>query len=338
MTDLKPPRSTANPVPVRRVGSVRRTTSIDVTWTDGPNGPRRFEGRARDVLKGTDGMDRVRAAAEMSALVTFDRTITAITATPSPPGLERLVGERGGGHLRMVLGEILPGLIAEAHPLYLLLDDISGTSLVSNWGWSQWGEDWIERMRTATGAVNLAEMLSDRTNVCWGFQPGFSSHNLESRFSDQTAADGKELRNPEDPAGWHDFPVSEGIAFRRARRIDVWRESGELRVEASFQDSAPRPDGGRAALHEYVIRAKLDPATLALETLEPEGRVLPFHECPGAITNARGLIGTPLGQIREAVLGKLRGPQGCTHLNDALRALAEVPRLLESLDAELATA
>ncbi|MDE2597436.1 MAG: DUF2889 domain-containing protein, partial [Sphingomonadales bacterium] len=33
----------------------------------------------------------------------------------------------------------------------------------------------------------------------------------------------------------------------------------------------------------------------------------------------------------DAVLDQLRGPAGCTHLNDAMRALADVPRLLERL-------
>jgi hypothetical protein len=32
------------------------------------------------------------------------------------------------------------------------------------------------------------------------------------------------------------------------------------------------------------------------------------------------------------VLNDLRGPRGCTHLNDALRALADVPKLLKYLD------
>lgn len=338
MPDPQPPRSTANPSPVRRAGSIRRTTSLDVTWTDGPTGPRRFEGRARDVLKPASGPDRLRAEAELTALVDFDRKITQLTARPSPEGIERLVGERGGGHLRGALRDLLPGLIEQAHPLYLLLDDISGTSLVSNWGWSQWSEDWAEQMRLSSGARDMQAMMDERKDVCWGFREGSSALDASRHFSREPAADGKDLRNPEDPAGWHAFPEHDGLSFRRARRIDLWREADRVAIEASFQDSAPRPDGGRAALHEYVIRASLDPETLVLTALDPEGRVLPFHECPGAIANARGLIGTPLGGIREAVLGNLRGPLGCTHLNDALRALAEVPELLAELDEALVLA
>lgn len=337
MPDPQPPRSTANPSPPRRPGSIRRTTSIDVTWTDGSVGPRRFEGRARDVLKPLSGPDRIRVEASMTAIVDFDRRITALASEPSPPSLASLVGERGGGHLRGVLRERLPELIEAAHPLYLLLDDISGTSLVSNWGWSQWNADWAEQMRADAG-VSLQDMMDERKDVCWGFREGSTALDASKHFHREEAADGKDLRNPDDPAGWHDFPPSEGVSFRRARRIDLWREADRVGIEASFQDSAPRPGGGRAALHEYVIRASLDPDTLELTRLDPEGRVLPFHECPGAIPGARALVGTPLGEIRQAVLGRLRGPQGCTHLNDALRALAEVPALLTELDEALAPA
>jgi len=35
--------------------------------------------------------------------------------------------------------------------------------------------------------------------------------------------------------------------------------------------------------------------------------------------------------LRKTVLSKLAGTAGCTHLNDVLRALAEVPQLLEKL-------
>ena len=45
------------------------------------------------------------------------------------------------------------------------------------------------------------------------------------------------------------------------------------------------------------------------------------------------IVGTPLGELRTTVLERLSGTRGCTHLNDAMRALAEVPTLLTELDA-----
>lgn len=335
MTVPAPVRDTANPSPLRRPGSIRRTSSIDVTWQGDMTTPRLFSGRARDIVRTAAGEDRVRAEASMEAVIDAERTISAISAAPAPANLSELVGKRGGGHLRGVLRELFPAMIADAHPLYLLLDDISGTSLVSNWAWSQWGESWLEKMGAAEGTATMEEMLAARSNICWGFQPGFSSHMMESRDHHRDAADGKDLRNPADPDGWHLFPQSDSVSFRRARRIDVWREGDGIAVEASFQDSAPRSEGrGRAALHEYIVRLRAHANSGVIESLDPEPRVLPFHECPGAIANARSLIGTPIAAVRETVLEKLRGPAGCTHLNDALRALAEVPQLLAALDAQ----
>jgi hypothetical protein len=329
---LEPPRQTANPAPVRPSGSVRRTSSIDVAWPAGGTGEKVLHGRSRDfVTPAGDGEGAVRAAAAMETTLQLDRTITAITSTPAPPHLQRLVGQRGGGHLRMLMREVMPELIADADPLYLLLDDISGVSLISAWAWSLWNPDWLSAMPQAGG--DLAKMMEERVDVCWGFQRGNSSFDPDRR--DQVGnADAGELRNPADITGWHEFPELDGVSMRRARRIDVWRDaaSGLIHIDSAFQDSAPRPTGGRAALHEYRLSAAADPVSLELVTLEPEARVLPFGECPGAIGNARALVGTSLPEIRQTVLNDLRGPRGCTHLNDALRALADVPKLLEYLD------
>jgi hypothetical protein len=318
---------------------VRRTTSLDVEWLGGMEGERRIHGRARDILTPASGSAQVLAEARMEAGLSFDRTITALSATPSPPRLPELVGQRGGGHLRLVMGEVLPELIAAGAPLYLLLDDISGTSLVCSWAWSLWNADWLRDVQAAMAKEQVDKMIGPRADVCWGLRVGNSGLNPDRESLTNTPAEGGDLRNPADPEGWHDFPEITGVSMRRARRIDVWRDaaSGLIHIDSAFQDSAPhppKPDGtpnGRAALHEYRLTATVDPATLELLTLEPEPHVLPFAECPGAVANARALVGTPLPKIRAAVLAELRGPAGCTHLNDALRALAEVPMLLAQL-------
>jgi hypothetical protein len=43
------------------------------------------------------------------------------------------------------------------------------------------------------------------------------------------------------------------------------------------------------------------------------------------------MAGTPLADLRAAVLDRLKREKGCTHLNDALRALADVPTLVAHL-------
>ena len=103
--------------------------------------------------------------------------------------------------------------------------------------------------------------------------------------------------------------------------------AGLIRIDSAFQDSAKRKSVGRVAIHEYLLSATADLATGEWLTIEPEARILPFSECPGAIRNTQRLIGSRISDIRDEVLAQLRGPEGCTHLNDALRALAEVPKL-----------
>ena len=324
-----PPRSTANPAPARTADSVRRTMSIDVSWPEGEGGERLFIGRCRDYRTPADGGDgAVIDEAEFRAALTQDRTITAIAATPAHAGIERLVGVRGGNHLRLFIKETMPELIARGEPIYLPLDDISGTALVSSFAWSQWQDNWAERLRERMDPGQLEQMMKDRVNICWGLQEG-NSGVTGAATRNVAEADAGDVRNPEDPQGWHELPDAEGPGFRRARRIDVSRDeaAGLIRIAAAFQDSAKRQTQGRVAIHEYNIVATADLASGKLLTLEPEARILPFGECPGAVHNTQRLVGRTLHEIREAVLENLRGPQGCTHLNDALRALAEVPKL-----------
>jgi hypothetical protein len=324
-----PPRQTNNPAPARPANSVRRTMSIDVSWPDGGDGDRLFIGRCRDYRTQVDGGEGTTLdAAEFRARLDEEKAITSITATPAPPKIDSLVGVRCGNHLRLFMKETMPELISEGAPIYLPLDDLSGTSLVSAFAMSQYHEDWQEKLRERIGTEEMDRMMTQRVNVCWGLAEGNSGVTGTVR-SDIAQADAEDVRNPADPNGWHDLPDNEGPGFRRARRIDVTRDdaAGLIRVNASFQDSAKRPVGGRVAIHEYDLDATIDLPSGELLTLTPHPRILPFGECPGAVHNTQRLIGRKISHIREAVLEELRGPKGCTHLNDAMRALAEVPKL-----------
>jgi hypothetical protein len=280
-------------------------------------------GRARDYFTPADtGKGEVLAEAGYRAKIAQDRTITSIAGEYSILGLDRLIGVRGGNHLRLFIKENMPQLIASGAPLYLPLDDISGAALVSPFAWAQWHGTWAERV--AVGNF-------DRINVCWGLKEGNSGVTGATQ-GNVADADAGDLRNPADPEGWHRLHDAEGPGFRRARRIDVMRDvAGMIRIDAAFQDSAQRGDGGRVAIHEYNLVVTANPETLEILTLEPEARILPFSECPGAIQNAKRLIGSRISDVRESVVAQLRGPEGCTHLNDALRALAEVPKLAQDL-------
>jgi hypothetical protein len=119
--------------------------------------------------------------------------------------------------------------------------------------------------------------------------------------------------------------------MRRARRIDTWFDGDAIAMDAFFQDSATIPAGGRVAVHEYQLRASADRRSGTLTSVTAVPRVLPYPECPLAAVNVDRVVGTPFAVLRERVLEELKGTAGCTHLNDMLRALAEVPILVRGL-------
>ena len=322
----------AGHAPLRPSNSVRRTSSIDMTWPEGRDQPMAFLGRARDVYTGDpDVPPTVLAEDTMTARVERDRTLAAIATTPPRDAVAKLVGLRGGGHLRTALKDILPQERIAGSPLYLLLDDLSGTSLIAGWAWSRWPgyAPELERALRSDPA-----MRAKMEGVCISFQPGLNAMSEEYGSSDHhRTARVLSLVNPEDPSGWHPLPLETGLSMRRARRIDVWLEGDVVRMDAAFQDSASLPDGGREAVHEYSVTATADLASMTLINVNPRPHVLPYPECPAAVANVGRLTGTPLAELREVVLERLGKTTGCTHLNDALRALAEVPQLLHQLKA-----
>lgn len=294
-------------------------------------------GRARDIVTPRSGGTPIACDADsFEVQLKPDRTIVAIAADPIRPGLSRLVGERGGGRLRQMLEEIVPEERRHATPLYLILDDLSGVSLVAGWAWSQWNPNWLVEIRAAMNNPELAKAFPTREGVCIGFAPGSAALSTESFTANSNHSDNRlgtpapDLRHPDDPEGWHDFTVQDDVGMRRARRIDVWLDD-VIVIDSAFQDSASTPAGGRAVIHEYRLNVTADPHSLRILSIDAEPRVLPHAECTAAPLNLTRLIDTPLSALRERVLAELRGTAGCTHLNDALRALAEVPVLLKYL-------
>lgn len=81
-------------------------------------------------------------------------------------------------------------------------------------------------------------------------------------------------------------------------------------------------------MHESVVRATADPLSQRLLSVTADPRVLPY---PMAVANVGRMVGTPLTDLRTAVLEQLKGIDGSTHLNDVLRSLAEVPVLVRPL-------
>ncbi|HEX8594976.1 MAG TPA: DUF2889 domain-containing protein [Pseudomonas sp.] len=319
--------------PLRQGRSVRRTSSIDVTWAEGYGSPGYFQGIGRDVYTDQPGSaPQVLIEQRFAALLSAEREIIELSTSPARSTVAALVGLNAGSQLRKTLNEALPEDRADSRPLYLLLDDLAGASLVANWAWSRWEDDWLSHFVPVGDAEALAQRRERMTGVCTGFAEG-SSALTDIRGQQGNARVVPGLANPDDPAGWHALPAHAGVNMRRARRIDVWREDGVIRIDAMFQDTASTPGGERMAVHEYALQATAEQGSGKLLLLAAQPRVLPYPECPAAAGNIARLIGLPLASLRQQVLVMLRRELGCTHLNDALRALAEVPALIAGIDA-----
>jgi len=320
-------RGPAEATPPRRPGSVRRTSTIDMQWPAGPGTQLRLHGRARDLLTPADGSEpAVLREDTMSVGVnSATRTIEDIDAYPHRPEVTRMIGARGGGSSRSVLAEVMADEADAGTPLYLLLDDIAGASLIAGFAYSRWMDRKLLLQAVSAAPVRNME------GVCTGFQPGSGAlmPDGSSKWNQQVQPVGP-LPRDDDPHGWHQVEDVTGIAMRRARRIDV-HAGDTITIDSMFQDSSTVPTGGRVAVHEYRLTATADPATGELLSIDADPRVLPYDECPLASLNVGKILGTPLADLRSVVLEKFAGTEGCTHLNDAMRALAEVPTLVREL-------
>jgi Protein of unknown function (DUF2889) len=315
----------------RRPGSARRTSSIDMTWPGGAFGsPLHLEGRARDLFTPMSGEPIVVGEAEMLVTVGPDRTIETVATTPARPGIDALIGAKGGTYLRTAIDAALPGERQAATPLHLLLDDVAGASLVAGAAWIPWFTGTPSPPKRADG-----EQFGVRKGriICSGLRPdGSAQTGIETGQGPGLAVRrAGDLGTAADPWGWHEFPEHPPVCMRRHRRVDVRPDGDILVVEAFFRDSFWNPDGTEMAMHEYTVDAEVDAEMLTLRSVHAHPRVLPFPECQWAAPHVDLLIGLEVTSFRTEVQSTLFELKCCTHLNDMLRGLAEVPSLVAEL-------
>ena len=106
-------------------------------------------------------------------------------------------------------------------------------------------------------------------------------------------------------------------------------DGDELVVDAFFRDSCWEPDGSEIVLHEYDGRRRAStPRRRRCGDRAATPHVLPFPECQWAPQHVVLLVGHAGARVPHRRADR-RSPssQCCTHLNDMLRCLAEVPAL-----------
>ncbi|HEY2331710.1 MAG TPA: DUF2889 domain-containing protein [Acidimicrobiales bacterium] len=330
--------------PARRPGSIRRTTSIDMLFPDGMTGGLTLQGRGRDLVTGPGGETEVVDRAAITVVTEGPaRTVASLTLEPPVAGLDALVGAPVVAGFRKVLAQRLAEVLDRGGVDALLLDDLTGAGIVSGSATGraaiELGIQWPPPPPEGEDGSGLPPGRRVRIGgpgpaVCIGHIPGgvMAQRTAEGRPLLGQGPPAPLLTLADDPLAWHDEPPLPPRSMRRKRRIDIWRQDGQVWLDSHFRDSHVEADGVETAVHEYEISAELSGDGLVVQHVEVRPRSLPGPECPGAAASAQRIVGEPISILRDLVRTQLRGETTCTHLNDQLRSLADVPVLLAELD------
>ncbi|VEG45905.1 Protein of uncharacterised function (DUF2889) [Mycolicibacterium flavescens] len=319
VTDIVGPQRPVETWPTLVAGALRRTSTID-THPDGA-ADSDVDLRARDVVVRRGAVEVLDEIAVRARLV--DRAIETIEAVPGDDRLGRLVGKRVGPGFRSTVGELLPAEVHGSTLLHLLLDDWVGAALVSGYA-----------LQHATIIAGTEEKLPPGTadrmaGICAGFAPEASLVAYARRLGTIPSVHGPQAP-PIELDGMHAVEPLGAHGMRRLRRLDLHpAEQGVSRFDAHFRDSYVDGDGVETIVHEYTLAGAVDVATRTITAISADVRVLPWQECPGAVGSAQRVQGMRLVEVRDRVRREFVGTSTCTHLNDTLRAIADLDALFE---------
>ncbi len=313
--------------PRRAPGSVRRTSTLDFRRDEGLAGSVRLDARARDLFSRLDGTTEELATATVAGTIDWaTRTLAEISSEPDVAGVDDLVGAPIASGFRARLAAALPDQVAARSLLHLLLDDLPGAELVSGYA--------LQRAGTYGSMVVTEESMAGMVDLCAGWAGDATLFQVvrgEGVIATPMGPPAPRIERNDDPVGWHETDPLGPHSSRRRRSLDlVPTDDPEVwRFVAHFRDSHMDDERIETVVHEYTVDGTVDAPTRRLLDAQATARVLPWVECPGAVPSAAGLAGTTLGELRHRVRMEMRGVHTCTHLNDTMRAIADLDALLE---------
>lgn len=315
LTGVNDPLTTT---PRRQPGWIRRTTSTDVQPL--ADGGLRLVGAARDVRTGDDGAAATMAEASVTAVVDAQHDLRSLTTEPEHAATTTtLLGHAVGRGFRSTVHERLPSGLVQSTLLGRLLDELPVAILISGYGRLYAGE-------LGTAAAEAGPLQAD---ICAGWRSDGTMLVSLRETGTMPVPMGPEAPSltADDADAWHVLPTLPAGAMRRQRLLDLG--PGTVRpVYAMFRDThADESTGTATVLHEYSLTASYDAGADRLLDVEANPQVLPWGECPAAAASARRVSGRAPHELRDVVRSELRGTSTCTHLNDLLRSLADVPAL-----------
>ena len=313
--------------PTRMPGSIRRTSTLDFRRPQGIEGPVRLDARARDLLTLADGSAEVLTTATLSGTIDWStRTLVDVESDPVTPALADLVGGSVASGFRARLAVAVPEHVAARTLLHLLLDDLPGAELVSGYA--------LQRAGSYGDMPVTEESMAGMVDLCAGWAGDATLLEIvrsEGLIATPMGPPAPRIERDDDPVGWHEIDALGPHSSRRRRRLDLMPtdDPGVWRFAAHFRDSHMDDAGNETVVHEYTVAGTVDTATRRLVEAEAAARVLPWVECPGAVPSAATMAGASLADLRHRVRKEMRGVHTCTHLNDTMRAIADLDVLLE---------
>jgi len=299
-------------------------------------------GVGRDLVTSVDGLAAVVDAGSFEATVDYAdaQRVVALATTPAVAGLDQLIGRSASTGFRAALDDVVAGQGLVGGPVYQLLDDLPVATLISGYSPQQAmaargsGSDAPARRMQRRAPEGLE--LIQQADLCAGWKAGGTIMRgmAEGVPPVVTGPDAPALDRPDDPWAWHELPGElPALGMRRRRRMDVIpaADHATVQVDAHFRDSHMDDEGTETIVHEYVVGVLLDGHELRVLDSRATPRVLPWFECPEAAGSAERLVGRGLDGLRASVRAEFLGAGTCTHLNDALRALEDVPALVRHL-------
>jgi hypothetical protein len=312
--------------PDRLPGSIRRTTTIQSVWLAPAYRTLVQTAYGRDLLTDIDGRAVVTDRCHLDLHAAGrEKSVQHVVSDPPIPNLHLLEGAKLSGGFRKIVGTRLS--VAAGSVAALLLDDLPAAAFVST-------AAPVRANLEATGQIP-ASALRERVHpaMCIGHRPAgvLAQRRKEGRpLLGQGPAAGS-LARPDDALAWPEDSVPPVHGMRRVRRVDVRIADNEVLVDTHFRDTYREGSGLESVMHEYEVLARAKTDDLVVREIEVRPRVLPGPDCPAAAASAQAVVGWPFEQLRAVVRAELDDDTVCTHLNDQLRACADVPGLVEIL-------
>jgi hypothetical protein len=296
---------------------------LDYDWLDEVDV--RVHGEARDLVVDASGTSRV-VQESLVTMETSEGLLATVMLEPDEIDHTALIGVSPRQGFRRHVRNLYGDATSAGSTLALLLDDLPAALVVAGYVHA--------RARRADGrpGPSLSSGYVPQADLCAGWRADGTMmvairSNEELPFLPIPPVPNPAPIDQEWPTRAIPAP-----GLRRARRIDVTVEPDRWQVDAWFRDTYSAPDGKCGAVHEYTLDATINPEDHSVREIRAVPHALPWFECPAAADPISKLVGSSVDAFRTEVPLRLTGVECCTHLNNELRALADLPHMVDAFE------